>query len=232
MVALCNPVSIQPEICIRFKGNDSSDKSINNYSTTENNIGTTTGQNGETDGAYEWNATTDYLSLSSAVGDIIRTSINNHSCTISFFLYTEDTDFLTGRLFSQWGNSGNRSFRVSYNALSGGDNDNIAITTSTNGTDNTDNVTSSSPTEFMRGQWNFIQVVYDGDGTVYVDETLNVSIPSYSDVYDGTAEFRIGSDNSSVLNSFYGKLHTFKVHLTKLNLGELNTLRLQQGRII
>jgi len=230
LAGLCNPVAIQSYMNLPLKGD------TNDYGTGANNpsntsVTTTTGQFGESNGAHSWNSASDRLSWSNSVGDYIAGYINSNSCTVIFFVNLTDSDWSTGRIFSQWGNSGNRSFRLSYTALS--IYNNFAATISSDGTNNTYNESSTQQIS-ARGSWNAIALKYDGKQRIYFNGSeINDATPTdYTTPYNSSESFTLGNDLSSIVNGFLGSMHTFRIYESQLQDGELRMIDQQKGQII
>ena len=228
MIALCNPVAKKPYMNLRLN-NTVTDTGTGGNTPSNSGVTFTTDQFGRANMAGDWNVDTDYLELSESVADEIRGLINSNSCSVLMNIYLTDSDWSTGRIFSQWGNSGNRSFRLSYTALPSFNE--FSATLSTDGVNNSNNVNSDV---VARGQWYNIVVNYNIKQRIYKDGVLiNEATPDdYSTIYNSSSTFRIGTDASSSRNSFRGNINNFRIYNIALTDGQLKILNNQKGRII
>jgi hypothetical protein len=224
MIALCNPVAKKPQINIPFKG-DTNDKSINNYTVTNNGATTSTGIFGEPNGSYNFPFST-YCSLSSLVGNTVATYLNSN-CTILWWNKTTATG--GGRVISrQYESSGQRSWFVSNS-----DTGNILYLGKDTGL-STLYVASSDNTS--NGAWEFLGVRTSGSNGINVSFVINnlINNKTLSRIAkeNSTTQMVIGGRGDTSADSLIGDLSNFRIYNTALTDGQIKIVNNQKGRIV
>ena len=217
-------IANRPYMYLPLKG-DTNDYSINAQNPSNTGVTTTTGQFGESNGAYEWDADADNLSWASGVGNSIASKINN-GCTVTLFAnFTQK-----GAVFNQRGNNPQGSFNLPIIASG----ENLVVNMLTDGS------TGSTMLDYASfnanySSWGFlaIQVVENGsnlDGEMYWNMTSLDTGTSTKANESSTATLRIGqyhNGNASALMS----MHTFRFYDVTLSNGALKILNTEKGRI-
>lgn len=196
---------------IPLKGN-TNDYSLNGYTVTNNSVTLTTDEYGISGNAYEWSAVTDNLELPAGMGNSFATAANTTAAT---FYCRANFDALgantTARLFSQYGNSGDRVWAFTLSTLNTL-NDNCLVRRYSDDGTNTDGGESSI--DSLTYTWQSIKVVVSDNGATNNDEVFfdSVSDDTASGVKvmktNSTFNPQIGYQNNGGItsNSFTGKM--------------------------
>lgn len=220
---LCNPVATQPSVFLPFKG-DTNDKSINNYTVTNNGATTSTGIFGESNGSYNFPFST-YCSLSSSVGNTVATYLNLN-CTILWWNKTTVTG--GNRVISrQYESSGQRSWFVSNS-----DADNKLYLGKDTGVSTLFRYSSNNTSN---GAWEFLGVRTSGSNGINVSFVINnlIQNTTLSKIAkeNSTTQMVIGGRADTSGDSLIGDLNNFGIYDVALFDGEIAVLNQQKGRI-
>jgi hypothetical protein len=236
LAGLCNPVAIQSYMYLPLKGD------TNDYGTGANNpsntgVATTTGQFGESNGAYEWGSITDRLSWTSSVGNTIANYINSGSTILYFINQRLLTIGEENNILSQGNSFGNYSFSIknmNRTDLDPEKSNAIQVTLSDNGF----NSTGINATEILNySNWNICSVRYEDNVTdlnVYLQfgSILLDSISASKPNIISNEELRLGAVYGDNNLGDFGKMHTFRIYDCVLQDGELEIIKNQQGQIL
>jgi len=219
-------IANRPYMYLPLKG-DTNDYGTGGNNPSNTSVTTTTGQFGESNGAYEWDATNDYLDWSSTIGNTIAGYLNAGATVLGFFEFTgmaASSDFY--RIFHQYQGSGTPSFLWNFSTFSltyAGQfyPTNGSVTTASNYYDTSWHLygfrTADSSGNLQ------IDFLKDGVFDTKTTTTGNCNTGSTHALRLGT---RLGSSQS-----FKGKCHDFKVYNTRLSNGQLKLIEIQKGRI-
>ena len=216
----------QPYINLSLKGNVT-DTSINGLTPSNTSVTATTGLFGESNGAMEWNASSDRLAWSSSIGNAVATKINNEA-TISFWINGSAVSPYKF-IFHQYSSSGgDRSFYIMIMNTGGSVNCYRFGTTAATVVDTANNV-------YVTSTWQFITITTiqngaDVDVKIYVNGILSASDTLLVCSTTSTYEMRIGTDPGGS-TSFTGKITDFKIYDKKLSNIEIQSLYRQKGRL-
>ena len=198
-----------------MKGNVT-DYGANSRTATNNSVSLTTDKNGLSNSAYEWNSTTDNLEFIAAVGNDLATAGNSGGVGIYFEAnLVNPADNLALRLFSQYGNSGNRSISITLSTLNSLDDNCIARRYSDDGIGASGAETGINSVNYA--VWNDWVLNITNQTTTNSDEVLKNSsqIDTESSLElmkeDSTFKFQIGYQNNggTTNDSFQGKISNF-----------------------
>jgi len=210
---------------------DTNDYSTNAQNPTNTGVTSTTGQFGESNGAYNWADTGDNLNWSSTIGQNIVAKINNE---ITFFYFVKSVSITLGTFrftAHQWSSDSNASFALINNNSAGNPNsywfiqdvsgsqsrysDNNALTTNWNGFAFTtkDNTTN-------------LDIKWFKDG-----EAVGTNTIGYNTKTSSSLQFRIGAQSTVNTLGNLGQMHTFRIYNKALTQGEIKILHNEKGRI-
>jgi hypothetical protein len=218
-------IGMQPYLNVPLQNNSVNDISVNAQNPSNTGVTTTSGIFGESNGAMEWNADTDKLSWSSAIGNTIAGKINL-GCSVCFFgNFTDD-----GGIFNQRGNNPQGSF-------------NIPIITSIDSlivNYFVDGSTGSIMLDYAGfnaeySNWGFmaINVIENGsnlDGELFWNGVSLDTGTSSKVLQTSTAQLRIG-ELVSGYESAKMKMMGFRFYDKTLNTLQLQIINAQKGRI-
>ena len=223
-------IANRPYMYLPLKG-DTNDYSTNAQNPSNTGVTTTTGQFGESNGAYEWGADIDVLSWSSSVGNSIAEKLNLNS-TILWFIYLNNTNYSLARVhISQYASSSQSAFNNLYRSdgsytrayrPTNWDNGQVSDFT-------INNVITDDTWEMHSIRTNKLDAT---NVEYFFNDGSNKNTKSDMALMkeDATAEFNIGerADNT---RSFIGKMHTFRIYDVTLSDGALKILNNEKGRI-
>jgi len=214
-------IANRPYMYLPLKG-DTNDYSTNAQNPSNTGVASTTGQFGESNGAYEWNATSDYLSWASSVGNSIAEKINIAS-TFCFF-----ANITTGgRVFNQRGANPQGAFH--YPVFVSNNLDTFTIDGTTGNLVTEVDFTSKYSSYYfhsIKSEQNASNVDID----YYLDAALQDTGTGQQALDTSTSVLRLGQDASSN-SSFIGKIHSFRFYDVILSDGALKILNNEKGRI-
>lgn len=217
----------QPYINLSLKGNVT-DTSINGLTPSNTSVTATTGLFGESNGAMEWNASSDRLAWSSSIGNIVANKINNES-TVSFWLNGGSVSPYK-QVFNQYSSAGgDRSFQIIILNTGGSVNCYRFGTAGVSVVDTANNV-------YVTSTWQFITITTiqngaDVDVKIYVNGILSASATLLVCSTTSTYEMRIGTDATNS-TSISAKITDFKIYDKKLSDIEIQSLYRQKGRLV
>jgi len=217
----------RPYMYLPLKG-DTNDYSTNAQNPSNTGVTTTTGQFGESNGAYEWNSNTDTIYQNSTIADTVRGYFND-SFTLYVWIYP--TNFNTTRRIIT---SGQFDYGFGIQTTGG---ISAALQIFTYQAGSTFVSKNSSNSVYSVNAWQSY-IIKSSDNSINLDiigyntdtEIFNDTITKAT--YDSNNNFAIGNDgngNSSL--SYRGKMHTFRIYDVTLSDGALKILNNEKGRI-
>lgn len=202
---------------IPLKGN-TTDYSLNGYSVTNDSVTATTDEYGISNQAYEWSATTDNLTYSSTVANAIATQMNSTAgCTIrGKFNFTTLASNASGRVVSNYGGSGVRSFAFSIINGLGLNTDSFVAVSSDDGAGLTvANSSASTLTYSSFKEYKVTSIQATGttnDFDVYWDGSNVINVTQENCYTSSTHGFDIGQQtHSTTADGFIGKANNIMV---------------------
>ena len=220
----------RPYMYLPLKG-DTNDYSTNAQNPSNTGVTTTTGQFGESNGAYEWNADADKLSWASSIGNTITEYLNLNS-TILWFIYLNNSNYGLGRnLIGQYSTNSNSSFILLYRSDSTFNRtaDTVYFNGSLVSRYSIDNIITDDSWEFHSIRTKKLNAT-DVEFIFNDNDTKNTKSDMALISESSTAEFRIGerADNA---RGFIGKMYNFRIYDVTLSDGALKILNNEKGRI-
>lgn len=218
-------IAKRPSIYHPLKG-DTNDYSTNAYSlTTNNGVTTTTGIFGESNGAYEWNADTDYLEInSSAKTHLEGSSLEN----ITMLLNVSVTDNTALNTFGYAIYGTNTSDRIISNAYRGNDATDVLrgfIYPTTGFVIYDYNYTPNN------NQWyQWVVTAKSGENYIYVDGIkVTTNTTTFSNSKTSTQPLRIGAQQNIIGGRL--KMCNLRLYNTQLTDAQIKILNNEKGRI-
>ena len=219
-------IANRPYMYLPLKG-DTNDYSTNAQNPTNSGVSSTTGQFGESNGAYDWD-NGDYLEWSDAIGDTIVDKMNIASVVCFFANVTASNAF--NIFLSKFGGASNRAFQY-YSRDDGSLTDGLQANYYTNATTavaaDVANVLNINNFKFY-----VFKTLENGSNLdVEITDLTSSGSSTIAKIYTGTsANLRIGYRVSGSGDSDYS-MHTFRIYDVTLSNGALKILNNEKGRI-
>jgi len=222
-------IANRPYMYLPLKG-DTNDYSTNAQNPSNTGVTTTTGQFGESNGAYEWDSSTDRLSWSSSIGNTVATMLNNQF-TMMFFSNANGIQD-QARFLNQLNNiSSQYSFQFTYSSTNNASSILFVNTSTTYSTFNdVDNMFST--TDFVMVAYSTEKISSDihlkqYSSGVLLDTQTTTIIPRAASTTTMNLGMRPGVNDFGKI----GKLHCFRIYNVTLSDGALKILNNEKGRI-
>ena len=227
----------RPFINLPLKG-DTNDKSLNNHAVTNSGATSTTGQFGESNGAYDFDGVNNQLTIGSSVYDTLVDYINSGHVTIHFNMINNLITPNNDSILSLYDTSGNFSYFYGINEYKSGTGYH-GLYAGGAGSNNNNIYSNAVPTV---GSWKRMVYTHTYATTILTggifengvalslnrSQTNQLVLKSIS----VNRTISIGWRQDSPTNrSFKGKIHNFAIYTTKLSSGTIKLLNKQKGRI-
>lgn len=210
---------------------DTNDYSTNAQNPTNSGVATTTGQFGESNGAYEWNAGTDYLSWATSVAQSTA-SLLASNCSIVYFMIRNSFVGGSNNTLSAYAD-GNSYFQIVGESTSTRTSIGIKNTTATQ------NIYNSTTATGSWGLYSFTTTPFDATEVTTkfykngVEEGVDTGTGRNIKANTGASynSLRLGDVSFASNAGFIGKIHTFRIYDVTLSDGALKILNNEKGRI-
>lgn len=224
-------VAKRPYMYLPLKG-DTNDYGTGGNNPSNTGVTTTTGQFGESNGAYEWADNSDRLSWSSSIGNTLAGYINNE-ITVLFFSKPKATINFASYFNQRSNTSGDNSFTLNQYNLSPNINQ---IRMNTNTTGSSYSTLQSANDALTPSSWQFVAMTSkdnttDVDFLVYVNDTQVISSNLPYSKTDSSLEFRVGARNGDNTLGDLGDLSSYRIYDVTLSDGQIKIINNEKGRI-
>lgn len=225
-------IANRPYMYLPLKG-DTNDYSTNAQNPSNTGVTTTTGQFGESNGAYEWANVTDRLEFTQTIGNDFASYINGSGAMLFCFIKVNNGALSSLRsLFNQFESGGtNRAFNIQFAGESGSDEDMYCSLYPGGSGFNWNGFYSLDTSDFKNVCYKLVKNGSNVDGVAFVDAvsvgtTSSLNVPKE----DSTLNTRIGAITGNSRGDL-GEMHTFRIYDVILSDGALKILNNEKGRI-